>query len=96
MTNRPDPSPAPELSVVLPVYNERGSLEQLLAELRAVLPRFVGEWEVVLVNDGSTDGSAEFLDQAKAEDPRLRVLHLREIAGIRGDGRRLPRARRWW
>lgn len=81
MTDRPDHNLEPELSVVLPVYNERENLEPLLAELRAVLPRFVGEWEVVLVDDGSTDGSAEFLDQAKAEDPRLRVLHLRENRG---------------
>ena len=47
----------PELSIVVPVYNEVECLEELWAELRDVLDATGRSYEVILVNDGSTDGS---------------------------------------
>lgn len=64
------------LSVVLPVYNERENLDALLARLLPVLERETGDrFEVLFVDDGSRDGSAEILDAFHARDPRLKVLH---------------------
>ena len=50
---------APYLSVVVPVHNERENLEPLVREVRAALEGLGRPWELVLVDDGSTDGSGE-------------------------------------
>jgi glycosyltransferase involved in cell wall biosynthesis len=51
----------PFISVVVPVHNEEGSLENLHAELRAVMDRFGKPYELIYVDDGSTDGTAAVL-----------------------------------
>jgi dolichol-phosphate mannosyltransferase len=66
----------PTVSVVLPVYNERETLDALVERLVPVLERTTGgAFEAVFVDDGSTDGSAERLDALHARDRRLKVLH---------------------
>jgi glycosyltransferase involved in cell wall biosynthesis len=59
------------LSIIIPVYNERGTLREILSQVRAVeLPGI--EKEILAVDDGSVDGSGEILaDEAKAGDLRL-------------------------
>jgi len=65
------PSGEPKLSVVLATFNERENLPQLLERLWAVpLPPL----EVLVVDDGSTDGTREFLEQAARTEPRLRLI----------------------
>src|SRR5690349_6681755 len=67
----------PLLSVVIPVYNERETLEALVAQLVPVLERSAGgAFEVVFVNDGSTEGSGELLDELNERDARVKVVHL--------------------
>lgn len=63
--------PAPQLSVVVPVYNERATVAQVV-EAVLELPLRV---EILLVDDGSTDGSGPLLDELAASDPRVRVFH---------------------
>ncbi|MEW6252322.1 MAG: glycosyltransferase family 2 protein [Planctomycetota bacterium] len=69
-------APAPVLSVVVPVFNERENLVPLLDRVRAVLSSLSGGYEIVFVNDGSTDATAERLAHLCAADPRLRSVHL--------------------
>ncbi|MBN1665568.1 MAG: glycosyltransferase family 2 protein [Anaerolineales bacterium] len=59
-----------KLSVVIPVYNEEESLAHLRAALYAALGDLPHTWQVVLVDDGSVDRSAEILDALAAEDPQ--------------------------
>jgi glycosyltransferase involved in cell wall biosynthesis len=66
----------PELSVVIPVYNEVESLGPLLEELGAVLGAMGRPAEIVAVDDGSTDGSFERLVALAAREPRLRIVRL--------------------
>ncbi len=67
----------PLLSVVIPVYNERDNLEALTARLHAVVDGLTeGAFEVLLVDDGSDDGSSALLDVISARDPRYKVIHL--------------------
>jgi glycosyltransferase involved in cell wall biosynthesis len=62
------------LSVVVPVMNERESLEPLYSRLLAVLAGLGTGYEVIFVDDGSTDGSFEVLRRLHAADPRVRVI----------------------
>jgi glycosyltransferase involved in cell wall biosynthesis len=70
-----------ELSVVLPVYNERDNLTPLTDELLAVLAEETEAWEIVFVDDGSTDGSDEVLRSLHEEDPRIKVVEFRRNFG---------------
>ncbi len=76
----PSASP-PHLAVVGPVHNEAGNLAPLLAEIRAAVAPLGRPWEVVFVDDCSTDGSLEELLGLRAEYPELRVLRLSGRSG---------------
>ncbi len=66
----------PELSVVLPVFNEERCLPELRARLVSALESTGRSWEVVFVDDGSRDGSFELMASFARQDPRLRALRL--------------------
>ena len=70
----------PELSVVFPVYNEEENIPLLLREIRSAVE---GKWayEIVAVDDGSTDRSLEVLRASRGEFPSLRVLALEKNSG---------------
>jgi dolichol-phosphate mannosyltransferase len=70
----------PELSVVVPVYNEQDNILPLLAEIAAAL-RGRGAYEVVYVDDASSDGTLGVLTRARMLHPELRVLRHRERSG---------------
>jgi dolichol-phosphate mannosyltransferase len=62
------------ISIVAPVYNEEGVLDALYERVRAVLDGASEEWELVLVNDGSRDRSAEVIARLHERDPRVKGL----------------------
>ena len=64
----------PQLSVVVPVFNERDNIPPLLAEIAAALRGKV-DYEVVYIDDDSSDDSRAVLTAQKAQHPELRVLH---------------------
>lgn len=68
--------PAPLLSVVIPVRDERESLEILHLELDAAVGGVIGGVEFIFVDDGSRDGSRNVLTELAKKDPRVRVLVL--------------------
>lgn len=70
------PSPAPAISVVVPVFNEEGNLPELHRRLRQALDRVGGESEIILVDDGSTDGSRRTMLALRRDDPSVRVIGL--------------------
>jgi glycosyltransferase involved in cell wall biosynthesis len=67
---------APALSVVVPVYNEEGNVAPLFAEIREVMAALGRPFEVLFVNDGSTDGTLAALRRLAAEDAHLRIIEL--------------------
>ncbi|HEU0024576.1 MAG TPA: glycosyltransferase family 2 protein [Thermoleophilaceae bacterium] len=69
-----------ELSVVVPVLNEREALPELIDEIERACARLPGSFEVVVVDDGSTDGSVELLEQLAAER-RVVLVKLRRNFG---------------
>lgn len=70
------PSATTVLSVVIPIYNEESTLPELRRRLVAALESVTPAFEVVFVDDGSSDGSPELLAEMSGSDPRLKVLGL--------------------
>ena len=69
----------PEISVIVPVYQAGGFLAPCVESVRGQRFR---DWELILVDDGSTDGSGERCEQYAASDPRIRALRLPENRGV--------------
>lgn len=71
----------PELSVVIPILNEAQNLEALHQEFTQALESTGRPYEIVVVDDGSTDGSFDILKRLHASDPHLRVIRFRRNFG---------------
>lgn len=70
--------PTGPVLVVIPTYNERDNLGPVLSRLHTAVP----EADVLVVDDGSPDGTGALADEMAAKDDRIRVLHRREKAGL--------------
>ena len=70
--NRTQDHKAPEISVILPVFNVAGYLD---ACMESVLAQTFADFEALLIDDGSTDGSGALCDSWAARDGRVRVFH---------------------
>lgn len=66
----------PTVSVVVPAFNEAGSLPALMARLVPVMDGIGHPWEAVLVNDGSTDATLDAMQRLRAADPRIAIVNL--------------------
>jgi glycosyltransferase involved in cell wall biosynthesis len=71
----------PDLSIVVPVYDEEDSLRPLWTELREVLDRLGLAFEVIFVDDGSRDRSTEIIRGFRETDARVRLVRLKENGG---------------
>jgi glycosyltransferase involved in cell wall biosynthesis len=69
------------ISVTIPICNEAGNLPRLYERVRDAMVKLDRPWELVLVNDGSTDGSEEILDEIAAKDEAVKVIHFRRNFG---------------
>ncbi|MEA1996111.1 MAG: glycosyltransferase family 2 protein [Gemmatimonadota bacterium] len=70
-----------EISVVIPVYNEQSSLEELYRRLVARLEEVATSFEIIFIDDGSTDSSFETLSGIHREDKRVKVIRFRRNFG---------------
>ena len=77
-------SRSPRISVVIPLHNEQESLIDLYRRTKTTMDAVGGAWEMVLVNDGSTDETPSILESLHAADPRVVVVHLRRNYGQTG------------
>lgn len=73
---------APELSVVVPVFDEEGSLRQLFAEIEPVASAITPKHEIVFVDDGSRDGSPRVLEELRRANPCVVVWRLDRNHGL--------------
>lgn len=62
----------PFFSILIPAYNISQYIEECINSVRS---QTYSQWEAIIVDDGSTDGTGELCDQFQKEDGRIRVLH---------------------
>lgn len=70
-----------ELSIVVPVYNEHDNLLPLTAKIKDALNGKINSYEIIYIDDGSTDGSSELLDKLAAEHQEVKVYHFTKNNG---------------
>jgi glycosyltransferase involved in cell wall biosynthesis len=70
-----------ELSVIVPVFNERENLEPFVSSLSTVLAALGTDYEILFIDDGSTDGSGAFLEQCAASDSHVKLIQFRRNFG---------------
>lgn len=74
-------TPGTDLSIIVPVYNEEKNLKQLYGEITAACNKLGRTYEIILVDDGSKDGSLGVLRSIQAADSRVRIFRLRKNFG---------------
>jgi len=70
-----------DISVVIPVYNEAGSLPRLIPELQGALQKLDRSYEIIAVDDGSSDDSVAVLRRLQEQEPHLRIVQFRRNFG---------------
>jgi glycosyltransferase involved in cell wall biosynthesis len=70
-----------KVSIIVPIYNERENLESFVSSLTQVLASAGEEYEILLIDDGSTDGSAAYLESLPSQNPRITVVQFRRNFG---------------
>lgn len=70
-----------DISIVVPVYNEQDNVEALYSGIRATLTAMGSSFEIIMVDDGSTDGSYRLLLEIASKDPLLKVVRFRRNFG---------------
>ena len=71
----------PYISLLIPLYNEVGSIPEMYAQCTAACTAIARPYEILFIDDGSRDGSAQALDGLVQQDPRVRVVHFRRNFG---------------
>lgn len=66
---------APEITAIIPVFNDRESLEKAIPLSIEALSKITAGFEILVAEDGSSDGSAELVRECAKNDPRIRLLH---------------------
>jgi len=64
----------PELSVFLPIYNEEKTIKDVVLKTKRVLEDIASKWELLLIEDGSTDKTYSIIKNLSEDDPRLKII----------------------
>jgi glycosyltransferase involved in cell wall biosynthesis len=70
-----------DISVIFPAFNEEANIRCTIEKTIKVLPKIATRWEIIVVNDGSNDGTALICDQLKARYPEVKVIHHQQNRG---------------
>lgn len=71
----------PSISVVAPAHNEKANLSEFVSRTNSALKKLAKDYEIIISDDGSTDGSFELIKKLKKQFPQLKALRLRRRSG---------------
>lgn len=74
----------PSISVFFPAYNDQDSISVMVNKTLAILPQFADDYEVIVVNDGSSDSTAAVLNELARKNSAVRVVHHQRNRGYGG------------
>jgi glycosyltransferase involved in cell wall biosynthesis len=77
----PGPETVIDISIIVPVFNEADALVEVCQGVRRELTQIGVTWELIFIDDGSTDSTDAILDQLADEDQRVRVIHFKRNLG---------------
>ena len=66
----------PELSIFFPFWNEEENIKEVISRALSIVPNVADKWEIIMVDDGSSDQTLEIANKLALENPNLRVIHL--------------------
>ena len=69
------------ISVIAPIYNEKENIEILVEKIKTTLKDRFTSYEIILVDDGSTDGSSELIEKIASTDPHIKNYHFTKNNG---------------
>lgn len=69
------------ITAFFPVYNEEKNVEKMVSDFQRVLPKLAKKWEIVIINDGSKDGTAAVSERLATEFEEVRVIHHQQNQG---------------
>ena len=69
------------ISVIAPIYNEKENIELLVEKIKTTLKDRFTSYEIILVDDGSTDGSSELIEKIASNDPHIKDYHFTKNNG---------------
>lgn len=70
------------LSVIVPALNEEGPIKSVAESILVQVDAFFSDYEIILIDDGSTDRTGQIMDELADSHPRIRVLHNRPNCGL--------------
>ena len=70
-----------ELSIIIPIFNEEGNIEQLHKKILSVMGKSSCNYEIIFVNDGSTDSSRQKFDAISEQDRNVKIIHFKRNFG---------------
>ncbi len=73
-----------ELSLFFPAYNEEGNAKKTILKAKAVLEKVASKWEIIVVNDGSTDNTQKIVTELSNADSRIRLINHKKNRGYGG------------
>ena len=69
------------ISIIAPIYNEKENIELLVEKIKTTLKDRFTSYEIILVDDGSTDGSSELIEKIASNDPHIKDYHFTKNNG---------------
>ncbi len=69
------------ISVFFPTYNEEGNIQKVVLNAKKILLKTFNKWEIIVVNDGSSDNTREIVEKLGKEDARIRIINHEENKG---------------
>lgn len=74
----------PSISFVIPMYNESANIKETIEKVTRIAKELTGDYEIVLADDASTDGTGEMIDSMSKTDPRIRSVRLKHNSKFGG------------